>query len=70
MMKRTKVMRVLHGSLEGQRLVGIHGDRMETRKSHGVDWRVSMDGAVESILMDGWRDGWCSNRHSEGNQLR
>lgn len=69
-MKRTKMMRVLHGGLGGHRLVGIHGDGMETRKSHGVDWRVSMDGAVESILMDRWRDGRCSNRHSEENQLR
>ena len=60
-------MRVLHsGSIGGHGLVWVHSNRMEARERHWVErtMSVSMNMAVETVLMDGRRDGG-SNRHGE-----
>ena len=60
-------MRVLHsGSIGGHGLVWVHSNRMEARERHWVErtMSVSMNMAVETVLMDGRRDGG-SNRHDE-----
>lgn len=61
------MVRVLHsGSLGGHGLVWVHSNGMETRERHWVErtLSVSMNRAVETVLMDGRRDGG-SNRHGE-----
>lgn len=58
---RTKVM--LHGGIRGHMLIGIHGDRMKARQSHGIDGAVSMNGTI--LMQGGGRDWRCSNRHGD-----